>query len=135
MKQTARKVILSGIQPTGIPHLGNYLGALREWSALSKAPEPNTRQFYSLMDLHAMTITRPAEELRKDVFDGACTLLACGIEPKANKCSLFIQSNVKQHLELFWILQCLTKISELQRMTQFKDKTARKLDSDMGLLT
>ena len=133
---TARKVVLSGIQPTGVPHLGNYLGALREWSAISKAASgQNSKNYFSLMDLHAITITRPAEELRRDVFDGACTLLACGILPDSH-CSIFVQSQVKQHLELYWILQCLTKLGQLQRMTQFKDKTLQRGggDQDTGLL-
>jgi tryptophanyl-tRNA synthetase len=134
MQKRLAKIVLSGIQPTGVPHLGNYLGALREWSAISKRTDDDSRNYFSLMDLHATTIPRPAEELRRDLFDGACTLLACGVEPKPGKNSLFIQSHVKQHLELYWILQCLCKIGQLQRMTQFKDKSAQRADPDVGLL-
>ena len=123
------KTILSGIQPTGIPHLGNYLGALREWRNLSKFE----RSYFSLMDLHAITIPRSREELNRDTFDGACSLLACGILPSSN-CSLFVQSQVKQHTELCWILICISKVGQLNRMTQFKEKSQSQVDSTAGLL-
>jgi len=128
-----RKIVLSGIQPTGIPHLGNYLGALRQWRDMARARDASHQKFFSIMDLHAMTIPRPALEMKRDVFDCACTLLACGIEP-SDSCSITVQSHIKQHLELYWILQCLSKIGQLQRMTQFKDKAGQRTDHDMGLL-
>jgi tryptophanyl-tRNA synthetase len=131
MKSAAQKIVLSGIQPTGIPHIGNYLGALREWSAISK--DATTRSYFSLMDLHAITVPKARDELRKDIFDGACTLLACGIKPSEH-CSIFVQSQVPQHLELYWILQSLSSIGQLKRMTQFKDKTLQHKDQLTGLL-
>jgi tryptophanyl-tRNA synthetase len=134
MNNSTRKVVLSGIQPTGIPHLGNYLGALKEWSKLSQENKnQNERKYFSLMNLHAITIHRPKDELKRDIFDGACTLLGCGIKPSEN-CAIFIQSEVPQHLELMWILLCLSKYGQLQRMTQFKDKSVNKPDHEMGLL-
>lgn len=129
-----RKTIFSGIQPTGVPHLGNYFGALKQWSAMSQSPElADSLRMFCLVDLHAITVPRKPEELRRDTFDCACTLLACGVVPSP-KVPIFVQSHVPQHLELFWILQSISKIGSLRRMTQFKEKSGEQDDSGLGLL-
>lgn len=127
------KVILSGIQPTGIPHIGNYFGALKQWSLMSSTNNLNLN-FFSIMDLHAITIPRKPLELKQDTFNCACYLLACGIDPiKNSNTHLFIQSHVKQHAELCWIFQTISKMGHLKRMTQFKDKSLN-ISSDESIL-
>ncbi|KAH9253330.1 tryptophan-tRNA ligase [Batrachochytrium salamandrivorans] len=133
-----RKTIFSGIQPTGVPHLGNYFGALKQWSNMSQSPElADSLRMFCLVDLHAITVPRKPEELKRDTFDCACTLLACGVVPSP-KVPIFVQSHIPQHLELFWILQSISKIGSLKRMTQFKEKSAKQNseqdDSGLGLL-
>jgi tryptophanyl-tRNA synthetase len=113
----------SGIQPTGDVHLGNYLGALRFWVS-----EQNQHEcFFSIVDLHAITSAQNPAELRSKTLDTAALLLAIGIDPLAS--ALFVQSHVHEHAELAWVLNCLTTFGELQRMTQFKDKTSRERGS------
>ena len=110
----------SGIQPTGDIHLGNYLGALRFWVS-----EQNQHEcFFSIVDLHAITSAQNPAELRSKTLDTAALLLAIGIAPLAS--ALFVQSHVHEHAELAWVLNCLTTLGELRRMTQFKDKTSRE---------
>jgi tryptophanyl-tRNA synthetase len=119
----------SGIQPTGDIHLGNYLGALRFWVG-----EQNQYEcFFSIVDLHAITSPQSPAELRAKTLDTAAILLAIGIDPLAS--TLFIQSHVCEHAELAWILNCLTTLGELRRMTQFKDKAAqeREIHTSAGL--
>ncbi|KAI9226348.1 MAG: hypothetical protein DHS80DRAFT_32815 [Piptocephalis tieghemiana] len=111
------ETIISGIQPTGIPHLGNYLGALKSWVDLQASP---ASRIYTVVDLHALTIPRPAEQLRKDIRDMARAILACGVDPERS--TLFVQSAVPQHTELTWILSCQTSVHWLNRMTQWKSK-------------
>ncbi|RKP11875.1 tryptophanyl-tRNA synthetase [Piptocephalis cylindrospora] len=111
------EVIMSGIQPTGIPHLGNYLGALSSWVKLQTSP---ASRIYTVVDLHALTIPRPAKQLRKGVRDMARAILACGVDPKHS--TLFVQSAVPEHNELAWILSCQTSVHWLNRMTQWKSK-------------
>jgi tryptophanyl-tRNA synthetase len=113
--------ILSGIQPTADSfHLGNYLGAVRQWVAL----QDDHDAFYMVVDLHAITVEQPpAEVLRHRTRLAAAQLLAVGLDPK--RCTLFVQSHVPQHAELSWVLQCLTGFGEASRMTQFKDKSNR----------
>ena len=133
-KTKPREVVLSGIQPTGVPHLGNYLGALRDWvkmqpaasAAVASKANENKECFYSLMDLHALTVPRPGAELKRDIADGACTLLACGLKPEPGRCRLFVQSDVKQHTELAWFLSCVATVGQLERMTQYKEKAAAR---------
>jgi tryptophanyl-tRNA synthetase len=113
----------SGIQPTGDIHLGNYLGALRFWVS-----EQNQHEcFFSIVDLHAITSAQNPAELRSKTLDTAALLLAIGIDPLAS--ALFVQSHVHEHAELAWVLNCITTLGELQRMTQFKDKTSRERGS------
>ncbi|RKP23541.1 tRNA synthetases class I-domain-containing protein [Syncephalis pseudoplumigaleata] len=120
--------ILSGIQPTGIPQLGNYLGALRNWIDLQARPAPadtishdggsGTDIFYCIVDLHALTVPRPPAELQRGIRDMARVLLACGVDPRRSH--LFVQSEVPEHSELAWILGCQTPMGWLNRMTQWK---------------
>jgi len=123
------KKLFSGIQPTGKVHLGNYLGALNNWVKLQDKYDC----LYSIVDLHALTIGIYPEELRKNSLDLAIDLLSLGIDPK--KSILFKQSDVIGHTELAWIFSCLTPVSELERMTQFKDKAKSQPDNiNAGLL-
>ena len=116
LRQT--KTILSGIQPTGVPHLGNYLGALRSW--VNSQDTTTTRTLYSVVDLHAITVSHTPAQLREDIFGVTATLLACGLDPQ--RTTLFQQSHVREHSELAWLLSCRTPMGWLNRMTQFKDK-------------
>jgi tryptophanyl-tRNA synthetase len=113
------KTVLSGIQPTGGAHLGNYLGALRWWVDF----QDRYNAYYCVVDLHALTVPGEPEELRRSTLDMAALLLACGLDP--DRCTLFVQSHVRQHAELAWLLQCTASMGELGRMTQFKDKAAK----------
>ena len=114
------KVIFSGIQPTGIPHLGNYLGALRQWVKLQDEVKPDDRCYFSIVDLHAITIPQEPDSLkrwRKEMF---ASLLAIGLDAKRS--TIFYQSDVPQHSELMWILSCRASMGYLSRMTQWKSK-------------
>ncbi|OZJ06741.1 hypothetical protein BZG36_00280 [Bifiguratus adelaidae] len=111
--------ILSGIQPTGVPHLGNYYGALDNWVKLQRTRR-NTTIFYSIVDLHALTIPQDPKVLRQSKRDMAIALMACGVDVKQSV--LFEQSRVPQHAELCWILNCITPVGWLSRMTQWKSK-------------
>ncbi len=113
------KRILSGVQPTGNLHLGNYLGAIRNWVALQEGNEC----LYMLADLHAITVPQEPEKLRNSVRESAAALIACGIDPK--KSVIFPQSCVHQHAELNWVLACHTPLGWLNRMTQFKEKAGK----------
>ena len=106
--------VLSGIQPTGEVHLGNYIGAISRW-----AKEQGPEHFFCIVDLHAITIPQDPSELRSKSLDLATWLLAAGIEPGL----LFVQSQVREHSELAWILNCVATMGELHRMTQFKEKS------------
>ena len=113
--------VLSGIQPTADSyHLGNYLGALKQWIDLQNDYDA----FYFIPDLHAITVEQNPEELRNRTVAGAAQLIALGIDPE--KSTLFVQSHVPAHTELIWVLQCLTGFGEASRMTQFKDKSAKQ---------
>ena len=117
----SRQRVLSGIQPTADSyHLGNYLGALKQWIDL----QDNYDAFYFIPDLHAITVDQDPEELRQRTIAGAAQLIALGIDPA--KSTLFVQSHVPQHAELTWVLGCLTGFGEASRMTQFKDKSAKQ---------
>ncbi|KAJ6145182.1 hypothetical protein N7470_009077 [Penicillium chermesinum] len=113
-------VIFSGIQPTGIPHLGNYLGALRQWVKLQNAAKPNTKLLFSIVDLHALTVPQEASQLRKWRVEAFATLLAVGLDPKRS--TIFYQSAVPAHAELMWILSTVASMGYLSRMTQWKSK-------------
>lgn len=126
-----KKIILSGIKPTGIPTLGNYIGALRNWRLMQ---QDDKYCYYMVADLHALTVRNDPEELRQQTRSMAALLIACGIDP--NRSPLFIQSHVHQHAELSWLLGCITYMGELNRMTQFKDKSAKHADNiNAGLYT
>lgn len=111
--------MLSGIQPTGDIHLGNYLGALRWWVK----DQYEHDSYFTLVDLHALTIPRDPAELRAKTIECANLLLAVGLDPDV--CTLFAQSHVPEHTGLSWLLECTASMGELERMTQFKDKTAK----------
>ena len=112
---------LSGIQPTaGSFHLGNYLGAIRQYVALQETHDA----FYMVVDLHAITVPQDPAELRANTRLAAAQLLAAGLDPE--RCTLFIQSHVPEHAQLGWIMNCLTGFGEASRMTQFKDKSAKQ---------
>lgn len=111
-----RKRIFSGAQPTGQLHIGNYLGALKNWVALQDKYE----SFYCIVNLHAITLPQDPATLRQKTRDLARIYLAAGIDPQ--KSTVFIQSDVAEHAELTWILACIARLGELERMTQFKDK-------------
>jgi hypothetical protein len=112
--------ILSGIQPTGEIHLGNYLGALRHW----EARQADAECLFLIADLHAITTPQDPGELRKRTWGTATLLLSLGIDPKRS--ILFLQSQVGYHAELAWVLNCLTRVGELRRMVQFKEKESRR---------
>lgn len=112
----AKKIIFSGIQPTGGFTLGNYLGSVRNWSAL----QDDYDCIYSIADLHAITVRQDPAKLRAQSLASYALLLACGVDP--NRSTVFIQSQVPAHTQLTWILSCSTAFGELTRMTQFKDK-------------
>ena len=125
-----RQVIFSGIQPSGSIHLGNYLGALTNWVTLQDEYDC----VYSVVDLHAITVRQDAERLRGACRDVTAMLVAMGIDPKRS--ILFVQSHVKAHAELAWILNCFTYMGELSRMIQFKEKSAKHEENiNVGLLT
>ncbi len=127
-----KQVIVSGVQPTGSLHLGNYLGAVKNWVDLQNSDK--YEMYIFVADLHSLTSNMPAETRRHQILKTAAELLACGINPK--KTTLFIQSDVTEHTDLGWIFNCVTPISELQRMTQFKDKSARQdKNINAGLFT
>ena len=113
------KTVLSGIQPTGAPHLGNFLGALRWWVDFQDRYDA----YYCIVDLHALTVPGEPEELTKSTLTMATVLLAAGLDPA--RCTLFVQSQVHEHAELAWLLECTASMGELSRMTQFKDKAAK----------
>ncbi|MEV7126697.1 tryptophan--tRNA ligase [Streptomyces sp. NPDC093260] len=118
---TDRPRVLSGIQPTaGSFHLGNYLGAVRQWVSLQESHDA----FYMLADLHAITVTQDPAELRANTRVAAAQLLAAGLDP--DRCTLFVQSHVPEHAQLAWVMNCLTGFGEAGRMTQFKDKSAKQ---------
>ncbi|RLK60937.1 tryptophanyl-tRNA synthetase [Actinokineospora cianjurensis] len=122
--------VLSGIQPTADSfHLGNYLGAVRQWVALQDTHDA----FYFLADLHAITVEHDPKLLRKRTRVSAAQLLALGLDPA--KATLFVQSQVPEHAELGWVMQCLTGFGEASRMTQFKDKSAKQGVVSVGLFT
>ena len=132
MEQTVnrKQVILSGIQPTGVFTLGNYLGAIKNWVVLQEEYDCA----YMIADLHSITVRQEPAKLRQQILSAFATLLACGIDPE--KSLTFIQSQVPQHAELAWVLSCYTQFGELSRMTQFKDKSAKHADNvNAGLFT
>lgn len=121
--------VFSGIQPTGDLHLGNLLGAVRNWVEDQHVAD----SFYCIVDLHALTIPKDPGEVGTRTLEMGQTLLACGLDPDA--CTLFVQSHVREHSELAWLIQCVTSMGELRRMTQFKDKADKQDFISAGLFT
>lgn len=125
-----KQVILSGIQPTGVFTLGNYIGAVKNWNAM----QDDYNCIYFIANMHAITVRQDPAQLKKQTLNCVALLLACGIDPE--KSLLFIQSHVPAHAELSWVLSCYTQFGELSRMTQFKDKSAKHKDNiNAGLFT
>jgi len=119
VSNTKKPVVLSGCQPSGQLTLGNYLGALRQWVHMQ-----NTHDcMYMIVDLHAITVRQDPSKLKQACLDGLALYLACGIDPK--KSTIFMQSHVPEHAQLAWVLNCYTQMGELNRMTQFKDKSQK----------
>ena len=126
----AKKVIFSGVQPSGILTIGNYLGAIKNWVGLADDYDC----IYCAVDMHAITVRQDPAELRKRTRELLAIYIAAGIDPE--KCTLFVQSHVPAHAELSWILGCYTQFGELSRMTQFKDKSSKHADNiNSGLFT
>ena len=123
------KRVFSGVQPTGNIHLGNYLGALKQFVELQDDHEC----IYCIVDMHAITVPQDPKELRKHILDVAALYLAVGVDPK--KSIVFVQSDVPGHAELSWILTCNSYTGELSRMTQFKDKSKNKESAPTGLFS
>ena len=123
-----RKVVFSGVQPSGDPQLGNYLGAFKGWVERQE----EKINYFCIVDLHALTVAPDPEDLRKQTRELAAILFACGLDPK--KTTLFVQSHVAAHAESCWLLNCVTPIGWLERMTQFKDKSQGQERVSTGLL-
>ena len=125
-----RKVVFSGVQPSGNLTIGNYLGAIKNFSAFQE----DTLRLFCVVDLHAITVRQVPQELRRRTYETLALYIAAGLDPQ--KCVLFVQSQVPAHAELGWILDCYTMFGELSRMTQFKDKSAKHADNiNAGLFT
>jgi tryptophanyl-tRNA synthetase len=124
------KRIFSGIQPTGIIHVGNYVGAIKNWVDLMQDHDC----IFCVVDYHAITIEQDVQAFPANIHTAAATLMACGVDP--GRCTLFVQSHVAEHTELAWIFNCITPIGDLERMTQFKDKSQQHRENiNAGLLT
>ncbi|MDE6997368.1 MAG: tryptophan--tRNA ligase [Oscillospiraceae bacterium] len=125
-----KKVMLSGIQPSGELHIGNYLGPLRHWPEMIE----NYDCYFFMADMHTITVRQDPAQLRRRVLTQVAQYIACGLDPE--KCTIFIQSHVPAHAQLGWVLDCYTMFGELSRMTQFKDKAAKHKDNiNAGLFT
>ncbi len=122
----AKKRMLSGIQPSGDLHLGNYLGAIKNWGARSDQFDC----YYFMADLHTITVRQTPADLRRRTLEQLAQYIACGLDPQKN--TLFVQSHVHQHAELGWVLNCYTMFGELSRMTQFKDKSNKHAENVNG---
>ncbi len=125
-----KKTVFSGVQPSGNLTIGNYLGAIKNFSKFSE----EYKTFYCVVDMHAITVRQVPQELRRRTYETLALYMACGLDEKKN--TLFVQSHVPQHAELGWILDCYTMFGELSRMTQFKDKSAKNAQNiNAGLFT
>ena len=125
-----KKVVFSGVQPSGVLTIGNYLGAIRNFADFSDT----YHCYYCVVDEHAITVRQVPADLRKRTYETLALYMACGLDPEKN--TLFVQSHVSAHAELGWILDCYTMFGELSRMTQFKDKSAKNADNvNAGLFT
>lgn len=126
--QPAKKRVFSGIQPSGNLHIGNYLGAIKNWVA----EQHNYHNVFCIVDLHALTVPQEPQELYRKIREVALLYLACGIN--LEHCAVFVQSHIAAHSELTWLLNCTTPLGWLERMTQYKDKAARQESVSTGLL-
>ncbi len=125
-----KKVMLSGIQPSGDLHLGNYLGAIKNWAERAEQFDC----YYFMADMHTITVRQTPADLRRRTLEQLAVYIACGLDPEKN--TLFVQSHVPAHAQLSWVLNCYTMLGELNRMTQFKDKSSRHADNiNAGLYT
>ncbi|MCF2858887.1 tryptophan--tRNA ligase [Pseudoalteromonas sp. SMS1] len=125
-----KPVVLSGIQPTGGMTIGNYVGAINQWLKLQEDHDC----FFMLVDLHAITVRQDPAAMRERVLDGIAMYTACGIDPE--KSALFVQSHVPEHAQLGWVLNCYAQMGELNRMTQFKDKSSKHANNvNVGLFS
>lgn len=123
-----KPIVLSGCQPSGQLSIGNYIGALRQWVGM----QDDNECLYMLVDQHAITVRQEPKELHKACLDGLALYIACGIDPA--KSSIFMQSHVPEHAQLAWVMNCYTQMGELNRMTQFKDKSAKNISNiNVGL--
>jgi len=126
----SKPIVLSGCQPSGDLTIGNYLGALKQWVNMQDSHDC----YYMLVDQHAITVRPNPEALRKATLDGLALYLACGVDPE--KSTIFIQSHVPEHAQLSWVLNCYTQMGELNRMTQYKDKSQKsEANMNSGLFT
>ena len=126
----SKPIVLSGCQPSGELTIGNYLGALRQWVNMQDTNEC----FYSLVDLHAITVRQDPKALRNAVLDGLALYMACGVDHE--KSTIFVQSQVPEHSQLSWVLNCYTQMGELNRMTQYNDKSQKsEANMNSGLFT
>ena len=126
----SKPIVLSGCQPSGELTIGNYLGALKQWVNMQSSHEC----YYMLVDQHAITVRPKAADLRKATLDGLALYLACGVDPEQS--TIFIQSHVPEHAQLSWVLSCYTQMGELNRMTQYKDKSQKsEANMNSGLFT
>ena len=125
-EKTAKKVMLSGIQPSGDLTLGSYLGAIKNWSERAEIFDC----YYFMADLHSITVRQNPADLRRRTVEQLAQYIACGLDPEKN--TLFIQSHIPAHTQLGWVLNCYTMFGELSRMTQFKDKSAKNADNING---
>ena len=129
MEKAQSKVLYSAVQPSGNLTIGNYVGAIRNWVAL----QGQVTCFYAIADLHAFTVRQIPAELRRHTLELAALYIACGVDPA--RCTLYVQSNVPAHAELAWVLNTMTYVGEMERMTQFKDKAAKHAENvNMGLM-
>ena len=123
------KILYSAVQPSGNLTIGNYIGAIRNWVNLQR----EFTCFYAIADMHAITVRQEPALLRRRTLELAALYIACGIDPES--CTLYVQSNVSAHAELTWVLNTITYVGEMERMTQFKDKSARHAENiNMGLM-
>ena len=124
----SKPIVLSGCQPSGQLTIGNYMGALRQWVAMQSDHDC----LYMLVDQHAITVRQDPKALHQATLDGLALYVACGIDPAQS--TIFIQSHVAEHAQLGWLMNCYTQMGELNRMTQFKDKSSKNASNiNVGL--
>lgn len=129
MNINEKKTLFSGIQPTGEPHIGVYFGAIKNWLAMQN----DYNAYFCIVDLHAITVQQEPQTLRQNILNLAKLYIACGIDPQ--KSTFFIQSHVSEHSQLAWLINCFTTMGELEKMTQFKEKSANKQRPSIGLFS